>query len=151
MRHSRTRRVAAGALLAATGMALAGCQALTNPQIGNTVEISQLTISGCAGPAPAPQPGSINCSGSILLYVSMPVTSGWVSVRMAYPQPSSIYTGEVQVNSAHPQDLLVPITNPYQPACAASYKTTVDVYDGRMNDANARLLKSVPTTVVVIC
>ena len=151
MRHSLVHRAAAGALLAATGLALAGCGSLTATALDNTVGVTQLNVGGCAGPAPAPKPGSINCTGSVVLFVSMTVNSGWVSVRMAYPDSSSIYTGEVQVNSTHPRDMIVNIANPYQPACVTSYDTKINVYDGRLSDANARLLKSVSAKVRAFC
>ena len=151
MRHSLVRRAAAGSIVAATALSLVGCNIPSDPHADNTVVVTQVNLGGCAAAAPAPQPGWVNCNGSMVVFVSMAVTSGWVSVRMPFPQPNSVYGGEVQVTKQRPGDLIIGLTNPYEPSCVTSYDTKISVYDGRLNDPNAKLLKSIPFTIKFTC
>jgi hypothetical protein len=138
-------------LLAAAGASLAGCAALANPHADNTVVVTQLNLASCQSPAAPPATGWINCGGAVALYETMTITSGWVSVHMVYPEPGSEYSGEQAVDRTQPGDMVVQLNNPHLTKCVASYPTTIDVYDGRVNDANARLLKKLSFTVRNSC
>jgi hypothetical protein len=65
--------------------------------------------------------------------------------------PGSEYSGEQAVDRTQPGDMVVQLNNPHLTKCVASYPTTIDVYDGRVNDANARLLKKLSFTVRNSC
>lgn len=134
----------------AAALLLAGCSAFSVRNSHDDVVISEFDYGLC-DPTPAPQGGSTNCHASLGLYVNMTVSSGWVSIRMDYPQPGSTYVGDGQTDQGPPGYVFVPLVNPYVPKCVDSYQTTVAVYDGRTSDPNRRLLKEVPFTLRNTC
>jgi hypothetical protein len=129
---------------------LASCRALTTPDSNNNVVITSLLMGSCASTA-APLPGWKGCTASMSLYVSMTVTSGYVSVYFQYPDSGSYYYGDVQTGLQQPGDIVVNLVNDYVPSCPAGYATTVQVYDGPKGNANDRLLKSLKLTVPAGC
>ena len=151
MRLATVYRYTTSGLLACAAATLGSCAVLTNPHADNTVAVTQLNLAACASPATPPATGWINCGGAVALYVTMTVNSGYVAVQMQYPESGSLYSGEQPVTSSQPGDLVVQLNNPHLTKCVASYATTVNVYDGRLSDANARLLKSVPYTIKNAC
>ena len=124
---------------------------LTSPNHNNTVAVTLFDLVSCAQSA-APKPGWNTCKASMGLFVSMTVTSGYVSAYVEYPEAGAYYHGETQVQpGTKPGDITIDLVNPYVSKCEASYPTTVQVFDGRDGDQNARLLKKVPFTIQATC
>jgi len=100
---------------------------------GNRVSNVRIWLTGCAGQAPEPMPGWVNCSGYITMDVDADIRTGWIQVVMRFPVEGSFYNGQVQVGVGRiRRNVRVDIRNSYVSRCpAVPYHTFVGVSDGR--------------------
>lgn len=95
----------------------------------------------------SPLPGWRNCTGTVALTISRPISSGYVAVYFNFPDNSAFFHGELQVGLGTPGAVIVNLVNEYVSRCQSPFATTVDVYNGRQSTQNAPLLVSVPVTL----
>ncbi len=129
--------------------AKSACRTVTMTVIG-TVAVGQVTWA-CSISA-TPLPGWRNCTATVILNISRPIQSGFVSVFFNYPSSGAFFHGELAVTSGGTlRTVTVNLVNEYVSQCVASYATRVDVYDGRQNATQAPLLVSTPVTLTSVC
>lgn len=118
--------------------------------IVGSVNVGQMTW-GCSISAD-PLPGWRNCTATVSLTISSVITSGYVSVFFNYPTSGAFFHGELAVASSGVlQTVTVNLVNEYVSHCVPSYQTSINVYDGRQNAAQAPLLVSEPMTITSTC
>lgn len=124
------------------------CQTVTMVVVG-TIALEKVTWS-CTISA-SPLPGWRGCTGTVVVNISRPVPSGFVSAFFNYPTAGAFFRGELSVGtSSTPRSVTINVTNDYVSHCVASFPSSVDLYDGRLS-GGATLIVRIPITITGNC
>lgn len=125
------------------------CRTVIMTVVG-TIAVGQ--VAWACSISASPLPGWKNCTATVILKISKPIQSGYVSVYFNYPDDGGFFHGELAVNAGGvTQTVTVNLVSEYVSHCVTSYATTVDVYDGRQNAVLPPLLVSTPVTLTATC